>query len=160
MSNASDPCGLLAYLREGCLNHLSNLQGFDALRNAVLEQGRVVNHIVVPQGAANLFGKAHGGFLMTLVDMTACMAGYTMGKYNVTQHVSVEFAHGACLSDRLLVEACVLHDGRSTALVETRVLDSSGILCVHAMVTLFYVGTIDPDDPPPEPFLGRNEFVF
>ena len=59
------------YLREGCLNHLSDLGGFKALRNDLLRRGYVRNSVKVPQDAANLFRRAHGGFLMFLVDVTA-----------------------------------------------------------------------------------------
>ena len=147
------------YLREGCLNHLSDLGGFKALRNDLLRRGYVRNSVKVPQDAANLFRRAHGGFLMFLVDVTACMAGYSMGKHNVTQHVSLDFTRGALLGDELVIEARVLHDGRTTALVEARVLDSTGRLCVKASCTLFYVGAVDPNEPPPEPYLGRNPGV-
>ncbi|WP_140396451.1 PaaI family thioesterase [Gordonibacter sp. An230] len=147
------------YLREGCLNHLSDLGGFEALRNDLLRRGYVRNRVKVPQDAANLFRRAHGGFLMFLVDVTACMAGYSMGKHNVTQHVSLDFVRGVSLGDELAIEARVLHDGRTTALVDTRVLDSVGRLCVKASCTLFYVGAVDSSEPPPKPYLGRNPGV-
>lgn len=157
MHEETTGCDLPAYLREGCLNHLSDLRGFYALRNSVLQRGFVRNSIKVPVSAANLFGRVHGGFFMYLVDVTACMAGYTTGKHNVTQHVSMEFVRGANLEDRLTIEARVLHDGRSTALVKVEILDSEGRLCVHAGVSLFFVGEVDPDEAPPEPLLGRNK---
>ena len=154
-----DRGSLPAYLREGCLNHLSDIGGFDALRNDVLEVGYVRNRIIMPQNAANLFRKVHGGFLMYLVDVTACMAGYSLGKHNVTQHASFDFVRGLELADSVAVEARVLHDGRTTALVETTIVDSAGRLCVRATVTLFFVGLVDPDEPPPMPYLGRNAGV-
>ena len=154
-----DSDSLPGYLREGCLNHLSDLKGFDALRNDELRRGYVRNRIVMPLDAANLFRKAHGGFLMYLVDATACMAGYSLGKHNVTQHVSFDFVRGVELADDVVVEARVLHDGRTTALVETTIVDSAGRLCVRATVTLFFVGAVDPCEEPPTPYLGRNAGV-
>ena len=151
--------GLPGYLREGCLNHLSDLGGFDALRNEELRRGFVRNRIVMPPETANLFRKVHGGFLMYLVDVTACMAGYSLGKHNVTQHTSLDFVRGVELADDAAIEARVLHDGRSTALVDAAIVDSAGRLCVRATVTLFFVGPVDPDAPPPTPYLGRNPGV-
>ena len=155
----SEQGSLPGYLREGCLNHLSDLGGFEALRNDELRRGYVRNRIVMPQDTANLFRKVHGGLLMYLVDVTACMAGYSLGKHNVTQHTAFDFVRGVELSDDVTIEARVLHDGRTTALVETAIVDSTGRLCVRATVTLFFVGPVDPDEPPPTPYLGRNAGV-
>lgn len=159
MTYVNDTGSLPEYLREGCLNHLSDLRGFDALRNEELRRGYVKNRIAVPNEGANLFRKVHGGMLMYLVDVTACMAGYTLGKHNVTQHVSLDFVRGLELEDPAIIEARVLHDGRSTALVETRIFDSADRLCVRSSVTLFFVGPVDPDAPPPQPYLPRNPDV-
>ena len=147
------------HVREGCLNHLSNLTGFDAVVNEELRCGYVRNRVVVPQGTANLFQKTHGGFLMYLVDVTACMAGYSLGKHNVTQHASLDFIRGIELHENVSVEASVVHDGRTTALVETKIKDSFGRICVVAMVSLFFVGPVLEDEKIPEPYFGRNPGV-
>lgn len=147
------------HLREGCLNHLSDLRGFDAVVNDVVERGFVRNRVRVPQETANLFRRVHGGYLMYLVDVTACMAGYSLGKHNVTQQASFNFIRGVELDDEVVVEARALHDGRTTALVETRILDSTGRTCAIAMVSLFFVGPVDAAAPPPEPYFPRNPGV-
>ena len=54
------------YLREGCLNHLSDLRGFDAVRNDEVRPGFVRNVVTVPDGASNLYrrrGGVHGGLV-------------------------------------------------------------------------------------------------
>lgn len=132
-------CGSLPdYVREGCLNHLSDLGGFDAVVNDDLRYGYVRNRVVIPEEAANLFRRAHGGFLMYLIDVAACMAGYSLGKHNVTQHTAIDFVCGLELNDSVTVEAHALHNGRTTALIETVIKDSRGRTCVIAMVTLFF----------------------
>ena len=153
-------CGALpAHLREGCLNHLSDLGGFDAVVNEELRRGFVRNRVTTPLATSNLFRKVHGGYLMYLVDVTACMAGYTLGKHNVTQQTSLNFIRGVEVGDCVAVEARAVHDGSSTALVETRIVDSAGRTCVLATVSLFFVGPVDPAAPPPEPYFPRNPGV-
>lgn len=147
---------LPAHLREGCLNHLSDLGGFDAVANEELRRGFARNLVTPPPAASNLFGKVHGGYLMYLVDVTACMAGYTLGKRNVTQQTSLNFIRGVEVGDRVAVEARAVHDGSSTALVEARIVDSAGRTCVLATVGLFFVGPVDPLAPPPAPYFPRN----
>ena len=137
------------YLRQGCLNHFGELSGFDELENVELRRGHVVNAIRVPAGMANLFSRAHGGFLMYLVDIAACMAGYSLGQHNVTQHVSIDFIHGVQLGELIFTEADVIHEGHHTAVVQTRIYNEDHRLCVDANVTLFFVGEVDPLAPPP-----------
>ena len=85
------------YLREGCLNHLSDLRGFDAVRNDEVRPGFVRNVVTVPDGASNLYRCAHGGYLMQLVDVAACMAAWSLGKRVVTQQVSLNFTRSVKL---------------------------------------------------------------
>ncbi|MEI3230967.1 MAG: hotdog domain-containing protein [Gordonibacter pamelaeae] len=80
---------------------MSDLGGFAAVANEELRRGFVRNRVAAPPEASNLFGKVHGGFLMYLVDVTACMAGYTLGKHNVTQQASLNFMRGVEVGDRV-----------------------------------------------------------
>ena len=134
---------LPAHLREGCLNHLSDLGGFEAVANEELRRGFARNLVTPPPAASNLFGKVHGGYLMYLVDVT-------------TQQTSLNFIRGVEVGDRVAVEARAVHDGSSTALVEARIVDSAGRTCVLATVGLFFVGPVDPLAPPPAPYFPRN----
>ena len=135
---------------------MSDLGGFEAVANEELRRGFARNLVTPPPAASNLFGKVHGGYLMYLVDVTACMAGYTLGKRNVTQQTSLNFIRGVEVGDRVAVEARAVHDGSSTALVEARIVDSAGRTCVLATVGLFFVGPVDPLAPPPAPYFPRN----
>lgn len=146
-------------IQEGCLNHLSDLRGFEAVENETLEPGYVVNEVTVPDGATNLHGKAHGGFLMQLVDVAACMAGYSMGKMNVTQSVDIHFVGTVSINDRISISALVVHDGRTLQIVEVRIIDSSGKLCTRATATLFVVGEVDAETEAPRPFFPRNRWL-
>ena len=91
------------YLREGCLNHLSDLRGFDAVRNDEVRPGFVRNVVTVPDGASNLYRCAHGGYLMQLVDVAACMAAWSLGKRVVTQQVSLNFTRSVKLGGSIRI---------------------------------------------------------
>ena len=108
------------YLREGCLNHLSDLRGFDAVRNDEVRPGFVRNVVTVPDGASNLYRCAHGGYLMQLVDVAACMAAWSLGKRVVTQQVSLNFTRSVKLGGSIRIEASVVHAGATSVLVERR----------------------------------------
>lgn len=158
---APAPCSvdgsLPEYVVEGALNHLSDLGGFDAVHCTCMRPGFVRNEVVVPQAAANLHRRAHGGFLMQLVDVAGCMAGYTLGRANVTLQVSLSFLRPVELGDRAAVEARVVHAGRTTTVVDVVVEDGAGRACVSATVTLFNVWELGEDVAVPQPFFPRND---
>lgn len=150
---------LPSYLREGVLNHLSDMRGFDAVRNAQMRAGFVRNELVVPDGASNLFRRAHGGFSLALVDTAACMAAYTLGKRVVTLQCSCSFTAPVEIGEPAAVEATVIHAGGTTVVSKVEISDSRGRLCVSATVTMYVVGTVGEADGVPQPFFPRNEEV-
>ncbi|MGN0959903.1 MAG: PaaI family thioesterase [Coriobacteriales bacterium] len=143
------------YVRQGCLNHIHEMQGFGDIRNLVLEPGHVVNEALPGAGVSNLYHKAHGGYLMYLVDITACMAGYACGKHNVTLSANVSFARSLLLDAPIRIEAQLLHNGRSTGLAEVKLYDEQGRVCTTATVTLFFTVPVTPDEPVPRVLLDE-----
>ncbi len=141
------------------MNHLSDLGGFREVRNDELRPGFVRNVVTVPPEAANLYRAAHGGFLMQLVDVASCMAAWSLGRRVVTQQVSLNFVHEVRLGDTATIEAEVVHSGNSTVLIEAAIRDSTGRICLLSTAMLFVIGFVQPDDPLPEPYLGRNPGV-
>ena len=85
----------------------------------------------------NSWGAAHGGVLMTVLDlvMSAAARGhYGVGGGVLTVDMSVGFL-SACYGD-LTAEARVLHGGRSTAFCEAEARDKDGKLLAKAIGTL------------------------
>lgn len=148
--------GIPRYLAEGALNHLSDLRGFDAVHNQELRKGFVRNVLTMPEGASNLFRNAHGGFILSLVDVAACMAGYTLGKAVVTLQCDCNFLRPLHIGDEVTIDATVIKGGRSTIVTRVELFNSEGEACATSLVTLFIVGEIGPDDPIPQPFFPRN----
>lgn len=148
---------LAPYLVEGALNHLSDLQGFRAVRNVELREGFVRNELVVPEGASNLFRNAHGGFSLVMIDNAACMAGYTLGKRVVTLQCNCNFMRPVLIGAAMAVEATVVHAGKTTIVVRVEVLDAQGAVCVASTVTLYAVGAVAESDPIPQSFFPGND---
>lgn len=98
------------YLREGCLNHLSDLRGFDAVRNDEVRPGFVRNVVTVPDGASNLYRCAHGGYLMQLVAI----------------RIEASVVHAGATS--VLVETSIKDEDGRTCLLSTALLHVTGTI--------------------------------
>lgn len=148
-----------SYVREACLNHLTDCRGLDRVRNKVLEKGYVINEITIPVEAGNLFQNAYGGFLMCLIDTAGCMAAWSHAKRVVTQGVDVHFVRGIAVGEHVEVEAVTTHVGSTSVLSDVRIVNAEGDLCVSATVTMFSLGEVTADDPLPSTVYGRNAGV-
>ncbi|MDA8108219.1 MAG: PaaI family thioesterase [Betaproteobacteria bacterium] len=86
----------------------------------------------------NSFGSAHGGVIMTLLDVALCTAARTLHPDSVgvvTIDLSASFI-GAGTGRRLLAEARVLRNGRSTIFVEGEARNEDGGLVAKAIGTV------------------------
>ncbi len=87
---------------------------------------------------SNSFGTAHGGVIMTLLDVALCTAARTLHPDStgvVTIDLSTSFI-GAGSGPRLLAEARVLRNGRSIIFVEGEARNANGSLVAKAMGTV------------------------
>lgn len=85
----------------------------------------------------NSWGIAHGGVIMTLLDVTLCMAARTLHPHSagiVTIELSTVFIDGG--KSTLRSEARVLRDGRSLIFVEGEVRNEDGTLVAKAQGTV------------------------
>ena len=88
----------------------------------------------------NSFGVAHGGAIMSLLDVALCTAARTLHPDSagvVTIDMSTSFL-GAGSGERLIAEARVLKNGRSTVFVEGEAKNEDGSLVAKA------IGTVRP----------------
>jgi uncharacterized protein (TIGR00369 family) len=88
----------------------------------------------------NSFGTAHGGVIMSLLDVALCTAARTLHPDSagvVTIDMSTSFI-GAGSGARLVAEARVLRNGRSTVFVEGEAKNEDGSLVAKA------IGTVRP----------------
>jgi len=86
----------------------------------------------------NSLGTAHGGVIMSLLDVALCTAARTLHPESVgvvTIDLSTSFIGGAT-GAKLLAEARVLKDGRSMSFVEAEAKNDDGSLVAKAIATV------------------------
>ena len=86
----------------------------------------------------NSLGTAHGGVIMSLLDVALCTAARTLHPESqgvITINLSTSFI-GAGNGERLIAEARVLKDGRSMSFVEGEAKNGDGSLVAKAVATV------------------------
>jgi uncharacterized protein (TIGR00369 family) len=93
----------------------------------------------------NQLGMAHGGLLMTLLDVTMAQAARSIGpdRSLITIEMKTTFFQPAL--GRLTGQGQLLHATGSMAFTEAHVIDEQGRKCAHATATFRYLNlTRDP----------------
>lgn len=89
----------------------------------------------------NSFGVAHGGLLMTMLDVAMAHAARSCAMQPdpgiVTIEMKTSFLRPGC--GRIRASGTVLHRTAKLAFTEGRVLDAQGQLCAHATGTFKYL---------------------
>lgn len=88
----------------------------------------------------NIFGKVHGGVLMTLMDTTMAQAARSVQPDHgaVTIEMKTSFFSPAAGSAALQAKGRLMHRSRYMAFVEATVYDAQGQACAHATGTFKY----------------------
>jgi uncharacterized protein (TIGR00369 family) len=92
----------------------------------------------LPRHFTNSLGTAHGGVIMSLLDVALCTAARTLHPDSagvVTIDMTTSFIGGG-KGDRLIAEARVLKDGRSMTFVEAEAKNADGSLVAKAIGTV------------------------
>lgn len=130
---------------ETCLNGLHDLSGFGSIKLDELRHGYAVFHFDASLEMRNVNGNVHGGFIMAVGDITAAAAACSCGSRNVTLQGNFNFCKGIRVNgQRVLIEAKVVHEGRTTSVVELVFINETGDICVKASFTTFSKGRICP----------------
>lgn len=103
-----------------------------------LGEGTARLSMALPEHFTNSLGTAHGGVIMSLLDVALCTAARTLHPDSigvVTIDMSTSFIGGGS-GDRLVAEARVLRDGRSMTFVEGEARNADGSLVAKAIGTV------------------------
>ena len=103
-----------------------------------LGEGSARLSLPIEREFTNSLGTAHGGVIMSLLDVAVCTAARTLHPDSVgviTIDMSVSFIGGAS-GERLLAEARVLKDGRSMSFTEAEAKNEDGSLVAKAIATV------------------------
>jgi uncharacterized protein (TIGR00369 family) len=103
-----------------------------------LGRGSARLSLPIERHLTNSLGTAHGGVIMSLLDVALCTAARTLHPDSIgviTIDLSVSFIGGAS-GARLLADARVLKDGRSMSFVEGEAKNEDGSLVAKAIATV------------------------
>jgi uncharacterized protein (TIGR00369 family) len=107
------------------------------IRVAELEDGRARLELALRTEHTNSFGTAHGGVLMTLLDVALCQAARTQhpdAPGIMTIDLAASFMAGG--TGTLFAEGRVLKPGRTTIFAEAEVRNADGTLVAKAIGTV------------------------
>ena len=103
-----------------------------------LGQGTARLSLPIERELTNSLGTAHGGVIMSLLDVAVCTAARTLHPDSIgviTIDLSVSFIGGGS-GKRLVADARVLKDGRSMSFVEGEAKNEDGSLVAKAIATV------------------------
>ena len=101
------------------------------------EKGHAIITTTVTKSALNLYGFAHGGFLYTLCDSMSGLVARSTGVDIVTLNATMNYIKTAQDGDYLKVEGTLIHDGRTTKVVEVTVTNESDTLICKGNFTMY-----------------------
>jgi len=108
------------------------------LTTEALGDGTARLSMPLPKHFTNSLGTAHGGVIMSLLDVALCTAARTLHPDSIgviTIDLSTSFIGGGS-GARLVAEARVLKDGRSLIFVEGEAKNADGSLVAKAIATV------------------------
>ena len=108
------------------------------LTTEALGEGTARLSMPLPEHFTNSLGTAHGGVILSLLDVALCTAARTLHPDSIgviTIDLSVSFIGGAS-GARLAAEARVLKDARSMSFVEAEAKNADGSLVAKAIATV------------------------
>jgi uncharacterized protein (TIGR00369 family) len=103
-----------------------------------LGKGTARLSLPIEKQLTNSLGTAHGGVIMSLLDVALCTAARTLHPESIgviTIDLSTSFIGGAS-GARLIADARVLKDGRSMSFVEAEAKNEDGSLVAKAIATV------------------------
>jgi uncharacterized protein (TIGR00369 family) len=137
-----------AWLKEHLLSlyERSSYAKFLQMEIIELHAGETAVSMLVRHELTNLSGILHGGAVGSLIDMAMNLACYSLGRRATVLGFNTNFLGGAKEGDTVRAIAKVLHNGRSTMVVEGRVIDSKGKLLAKGRGTFLATGQFTPED--------------
>ncbi len=116
------------WLKEQVLRMYEQSSYANFLRVEILElcAGETTFAMKVRHELTNLSGILHGGAVGSLIDMAMNLACFSLGKQATVLGFNTNFLLGAKEGDTVKASAKVLHNGKSTMVVESRVTDHEG----------------------------------
>ncbi len=130
--------------KKAALSLISPLSGFERAKLEEFSEGHSLLTVEPDEGALNVHGIVHGGFLYTLSDISAGMISCSLGKICVTLNSSFNFIKAA-RSGILYFEANSMHCGRTTLTVDIKIRNQEDQLIASGTFTMYLLGDLEKD---------------
>lgn len=121
-------------------NNLKKLTVFDNYEEVKSEKNTAIVKTIVVESNLNLFGNAHGGYLFSLCDSVSGYLFIGNGINVVTLSSSINYLKPSKEGDELTVTAKVVHDGKTTKVVDTIITNQEDNIIVRSTFTMYVVG--------------------
>ena len=108
-------------------------------RMAFFDQGRSELHFTPKPEHMNSFEVAHGGAIMTLLDVSMATAARSVDKASGVVTIEMKTSFMKPAQGPLVAKGRLMHRTKSMAFTETSLFDLQGNLCAHATGTFKYV---------------------
>jgi acyl-CoA thioesterase len=113
---------------------------------SVSEGSVVVTMPVSTDVHTNLYDIAHGGALAGLADTAMGIACASMGKRTVTLDISMNYIRAAGVQPVIKAHGKVVHNGKTTMVVEVDIVDAAEKLIAKSRATFFVVGKFEDEN--------------
>jgi len=139
---------LPAWLKEHllCMYEHSSYAEYLQMKIIDLYEGESTVSLLVRRELTNLGGLLHGGAVASLLDIAMNLACFSLGRRTTVLGFNANFLKGAKEGEMVRAVARVLHSGRSTLVVEGRILDRPGQLLAKGRGTFLASCYLTPDD--------------
>lgn len=125
-----------------------------ALKMELIELEEGFSAVEMPYDAAvmnNMFGRAHGGAIFSLIDEAFETVCQTAGSVTVALNVSVNYVASPESGARLRAEAREVSSTKKTATYDIRVTDQGGVLIATCQALAYRTGKPLPFISPSQP---------
>ena len=110
-----------------------------------IQDGESVVTMFVTHKHTNNRGVIHGGALVSLADMAMGLACHSLARRVVTLDLNISFTRRVKEGDTVKALSKVVHNGKTTMVVEGHIVDSTERLLATARGTFFVIGQYNPD---------------
>ena len=156
---------LPAWLKEYLLERYKHSSYANFLQMEILDlcAGETTVSMFVGHELTNLSHILHGGAVGSLLDMAMNLACFSTGRHATVLGFNTNFLGGAREGETVRAVATVLHSGRSTMVVESRIIDGKGKLLAKGRGTFLATEPITPEDQPlkkePSPYRSSDRIL-
>ncbi|MBJ8325260.1 PaaI family thioesterase [Streptococcus pacificus] len=120
--------------------HFKELRIFENYHMETVEEGHVVMTTKVTPSSLNYYGNTHGGYLFALSDQVSGLVVRTTGFESVTLQSNINYLKAGHLDDTLSIEGKVVHNGRTTKVIDVVIRNEKKNVLTKASFTMFITG--------------------